>query len=64
MFYGRGRTGEGGERSVFPDATVYGYGEVLGAKSRAARVRVEVVCKQILVLHSSHQNELGDVRQK
>ena len=47
-----------------PDATVYGCGEVLGAKSRAARVRVEVVCKQILVLHSSHLNEPGDVRQK
>ena len=49
---------------MFPGATVYGYGEVLGAKSRTARVRVEVVCKQILVLHSSHQNEPGDVRQK
>ena len=59
---GRGHDREG--REVFPDATVYGYGEVLGAKSRAARVRVEVVCKQILVLHSSHQNEPGDVRQK
>ena len=56
--------GRGKEYVSRRDCVVYGYGEVLGAKSRTARVRVEVVCKQILVLHSSHQNELGDVRQK